>query len=99
VRLDRRLFLLLLSLSPVWVLLLTGGLSSAWLTNTVNFAGIPLGLALLLLAAVLTVVGVLGVRSWRRPDVALVALTMPAAAIVLFGPAVILIVENLGNGT
>ena len=96
-RLDRRSFLLLLSLSPLWILLLTGGVSSSWLTEVVYFAGIPLGLAMLVLATILTVVGVLGVRSWRRPEVALVTLSMPAAAIVLFGPAVILIVENLGG--
>jgi hypothetical protein len=93
--------LLLLSLIPVWLLLLSAlpsGLASTWFTNQVNMAGIPLGIFLVIVAGALTLLGVTGVRSWRRPEVALVVFTIPAALFVIMGPALITITINLGSG-
>lgn len=94
--------MLLLSLVPIWLLLLsvlTAGFASEWFTNQVNMVGIPFGIFLIIVAGALTLLGLIGVRSWRRPEVALVVFTIPAALLVIVGPALINVVINLGNGT
>jgi hypothetical protein len=100
----RPLALMIVALTPVWLALLSGLLTVTFERGVASrgaayIAGIPLGLAILGLAGILTLAGVAAVRWWRRPWAGIALFTIPATLLVLFGPAVILIVENLGNGS
>jgi len=102
VRRSGQPLLTIVALTPLWLALLPflstsmfgGGIGS----GTVNLVGIPAGIVFMIAAGILTLAGLWAVRSWTRPWAGLVLFTIPATLIVVFAPAVILILENLGNG-
>jgi hypothetical protein len=95
---------LVVGLLPVWVLiafsLAVPGFMDPMYANPPAIAGLPAGVALIAAAMFLTIVGV---EITRRVEsdlaVAFVWLlvTMPATALILLGPAAILMVLNLGT--
>ena len=91
--------LTIVALTPLWVALPLLGPAPNWIaTPSVNVAGIPVGLVMMATAGILTLAGLAAVHSWTRPWAGIVLFTIPATFIVVFAPAVILILANLGNG-
>ncbi len=91
------------ALAPIWLLLATGLLVPSFLDPMFDYppgiAALPLGFIVLALTLLLTAAGVAVVRTTRSTVVrrlALSLLTVPAVLLYVFGPAIILIVQNLG---
>jgi len=92
------------ALLPLWtglvLALLAPQFYEAMFLNPPGFLGLPAGLALLLGGAILTALGFVAIADSRRPArsaLAFALLTLPATAIILLWPAVILIVLNLST--
>jgi hypothetical protein len=92
---------LLLGLLPIWLLvffqLASPGFLEPALAGSPVVAGLPIGLALLGVVAVLTAVGVLAIRramSTRGVLLAFLLLTCPAVFILVLTPAAILVLAN-----
>jgi hypothetical protein len=68
------------------------------LTSTrVNVVGIPAGAFIYGAGILLSVAGLAAVWRWKWPWAGIAVFTIPATLLVVFGPAVILILENLGG--
>ena len=95
---------LIVGMSPLWI-----GLFLALATPTfvermddakVAIAGLPAGWFLILASLILAISGAIAIWKARSTVVvvaALVLLTFPALVLVIMGPALVLIVENVGN--
>lgn len=95
---------LILGLSPVWLGVFLAFAAPTFIEpfgrQDVAIAGLPLGVVLSVVSLVLAVSGAIVIWKARSTTVvaaALVLLTFPALMLVLMGPAVILILENLGG--
>lgn len=92
----------LVGLVPVWlqlgIAIAAPAFSDPVFDNPPGIAGLPAGVVLLALAMVWTVIGVpvlLARHSTAGVIGALLIFVVPASVVVLFGPALILIVQNL----
>lgn len=98
---SRRAPRIVLGLLPLWVLiffaLAAPGFMDPMFANPPAIAGLPAGVFVLVVAMVLTLAGVLFLRR-TRSDLAtvlvLLVFTVPAMALILFGPAAILLLQS-----
>jgi hypothetical protein len=95
---------LVVGLLPLWVLIFFSfaapGFMDPMYANPPSIAGLPAGVVLIAVALFLTIVGVEITRRVES-EIALafvwLLVTVPATALILFGPAAILVVLNLGT--
>ena len=99
----RRLLTLIVGLSPLWLLLYLVVVDPGFLEplgrNSVSLVGLPLGMAMIGTALLLSLAGAFVIwraSSKRMTGIALLVLIVPALTLVVFGPAIYLIIENMG---
>jgi hypothetical protein len=93
---------ILLGLLPLWTLLFmliaSPGSMDPLITNRPSVAGLPAGILLVGVALAVMAIGVVALRrasSTRSMLLAFLGLTVPAAAFMVVGPALMLIVQNM----
>jgi hypothetical protein len=93
-----------IGLFPLWLIVILAIVSNSIFdplaTDEVRILGVPIGIAILGAIGLLTIAGTLVIwRARSRTDlgVAMALLTMPAAALVILGPAIALIATNLST--
>lgn len=100
---SARGILTVLALLPAWIVLFVSVVAprgfGPMVENPPGIGGMPAGVVLGGFAVLLTTLGVLVVRRATSPlvlSLSFALLTIPAVVIVILGPAIILLVQNLG---